>query len=59
MSLIVFNVCILIGWLCVTVGACALDWRWGIVAAGLLMIALCLLLARMAGITSAPRGEGA
>ncbi|MGO4154350.1 hypothetical protein [Cupriavidus sp. YAF13] len=45
-----FNVCLLLGWLLVLAGGCLLNAGAGLIFAGLLMLALVLIVARMAGI---------
>jgi len=50
MNVIVFNACLLIGWLLVSAGACLWSWHWGLMIAGLLLLALTILLARLGGL---------
>ena len=49
MSANVFNLCIAAGWLLVLAGGCWLNPAAGLVGAGLLLIVLVLLAARIAG----------
>lgn len=50
MTLKAFNLAILLGWLLVTIGGCLLNIGAGLVAGGLLLLAITFAVARMAGI---------
>ena len=50
MNLLVFNACMLLGWLMVLIGACLASLPYGLVASGLLLLALTVLGVRVAGI---------
>lgn len=50
MNLYVFNVCVLLGWLLTSIGACLWSVHWGMMIAGLLLLVLTLFLARLAGL---------
>ena len=62
MSVIVFNACLLLGWLLVLAGGVLLSPGAGLLGAGLLLIVLCFMGVRVAGglIVPArkPEGEG-
>ncbi|PXV60669.1 hypothetical protein SAMN04487785_102397 [Dyella jiangningensis] len=58
MNALVFNTCLLLGWLMVLVGACMACLWAGLVAGGALLLAMTLYWARLAGVYSAkPRSE--
>jgi hypothetical protein len=59
MNPIVFNICILLGWLMVLAGGCMLSVPIGLTVAGVLMIALVFIVARAVGVMSpGARREG-
>lgn len=57
MSLKAFNLAILAGWLLVLIGGCLLNLGAGLTIAGLLLIGLTLLLARLAGVYASKEKE--
>ena len=60
MSARAFNACLLVGWLLVLVGGVIINTGTGLAIAGLLLIGLALLSARIAGgVYMPPEGEGA
>lgn len=56
MNLRLFNIAIALGWLMVLAGGCLLSVAWGMVGAGLLLLALTIAGARWAGVY-APRAK--
>lgn len=50
MNVIVFNVCLLIGWLLVLIGLCIWSIPFGMASAGALLLLLTILLARLGGL---------
>lgn len=50
MNPLVFNACILLGWLMVLVGGCMLSVPGGLVGGGALMLALVFVVARAVGV---------
>ena len=57
MNLRIFNIAIAIGWLMVLAGGCLISVSWGLVGAGLLLLALTIGGARLAGVY-APQHKG-
>lgn len=53
----IFNACLLIGWLLALAGGVWLNVGYGLVGGGLLLIAVVLVVARVAGVYL-PRTEG-
>lgn len=50
MSARLFNTCLLVGWLFVLAGGCIVNPGYGLVFAGLLLLAMVCLVARFAGV---------
>ncbi|SDR47158.1 hypothetical protein [Paraburkholderia tuberum] len=50
MNPLVFNICILLGWLMVLVGGCMLSAPIGLIVSGVLMLALVFVVARSVGV---------
>ena len=57
MKLIIFNLCIAIGWLMVLAGGVIINIGWGIAVAGALMLLLVLAGAYLGGIYAAGAGK--
>lgn len=55
MHLVVFNICLGLGWLMVLAGGVLISPGWGVAVAGAVLIGLALVSARIGGIYSAPR----
>ena len=53
MKLIIFNICIAVGWLMVLAGGVIINVGWGIAVAGVLMLLLVLAGAYLGGIYAA------
>jgi len=58
MNPLVFNVCILLGWVLVLAGGCMLSVPLAFIASGLLMLVLVLVVARAAGVFAPRRAKG-
>ena len=54
MNLKIFNLCVLAGWVLITLGAVCIHWAAGIVVSGVVLIALTLLMAAKFGVMQAP-----
>jgi len=50
MNAYLFNGCIAVGWLMFLAGACLMSLAWGVLASGLLLLALTLRMAHIGGI---------
>ncbi|HUX23216.1 MAG TPA: hypothetical protein VMV87_01240 [Burkholderiales bacterium] len=50
MNALVFNACLLIGWLMALAGGCLVNPAYGLLGGGLLLLLLTILMARMGGI---------
>ena len=50
MNLYVLNASLLIGWLMVLIGGCMVNFGWGLVGAGVLLLILSIFSARFAGV---------
>jgi hypothetical protein len=58
MNALVFNLCMLIGWLMVLVGGYMVSPAWGILGAGAVLIAFTFVWALLAGVQNPSRKRG-
>jgi hypothetical protein len=58
MNALVFNLCMLIGWLMVLVGGYMISPAWGILGAGAVLIAFTFVWALLAGVQNPSRKRG-
>ena len=54
MDIKLFNLCLLVGWLMLTVGACIVHLGYGLAVGGLVLLALTFASAFMAGVHASP-----
>lgn len=50
MNITIFNTCLLIGWLMLTVGGCMVHVGWGLVGGGVALLVLTFVSAWLAGV---------